>query len=120
MSKETTRTFTGVVSREASKELTKQTKNGPATYVLHNVEITEEGPLKGKTVTGQRTLLNSEGEEKSSVEVGQEVVLYLRVVEDDKGNKKPFFDIGTDNTASDEEILLALGETVEVDASQHI
>lgn len=116
------RTFAAIISRAASKELTKQTENGESIYVLHNAKITQEGPLFGKEVTCQRTLMNSNGEQKEGVEPGQEVVLYLRIVEDERG-KKPFFDISLSApTASDDEILEALqvSTSATVDASQHI
>lgn len=99
--------FSAVITREASKEMTKS--NG-ANYVLHNAEITEEGPLKGKIVTCSRSLTNKDGDIKKGVEVDQEVTLWLQVVTGPDGNKKPFFEVQAGDSAnSDEDILTALG-----------
>ena len=48
--------------------------------VLHTT-----GPIKGTTYFAQRTLLNKEGVRKSPVNVGDEVTLYNRVMEDANG-----------------------------------
>lgn len=93
-------TFQATVVRAASKVLSKS--NG-GSYVLHNA-LVKDGVLAGKTVTAQRTLTNKDGDEKSPVEVGQEVTLHLSIV-----NGKHFFEIATmNNTATDEELSTLL------------
>lgn len=99
--------YKAVVSGTASKLLTKKTG---ATYVLHPCTITEAGPLKGFVVTGSRTLLNANQDEKEHVLQEQEVTLHLSMVINPDGTKKPFFEIGTGiATADDAAIIAALG-----------
>lgn len=98
------------ITREASDVIANE--EFETEKVLHLAEITEceDYPnLIGKEVTASRTILNSKGEEKSMVEKGDDVVLYMSIINDGRG-AKPFFNIGTSGTgASDEEILGALG-----------
>jgi len=103
--------FQATVLREASPKFKKNTSTGESIYVLHDCKITTEGPLKDFVIDGQRTLVNSKGQEKADVEIGQKVTLYMRIVENEKG-RKPFFDISTaEPKSSDEDILNALAIT---------
>ena len=82
-------------SARISKVMTKKLESGlESTYVLQNVEITEEGhPLQGEIVPATRTLLNAENAElkanneehvvKQPLEEGTEITLYARI---DNGN----------------------------------
>lgn len=106
--------FSAVITREASKLMTKS--NG-GEYVLHNAEITEDGPLKGTIVTCSRTLKNEKGDIKKGVKTDQEVTLWLQVVTDEAGKKKPFFEVQAGDTAdTDENILSKLGFEVKAQA----
>lgn len=109
---ESTIKFKGLVTSHASKEMT---KSNDAVYVLHDVKVIE-GPLRGKTVTGSRTLVNVEGEEKAPVSIDQEVVLYARHAED--GNW--YFNISSETVkVSNEEIGALLdGYTPETTEAQ--
>lgn len=99
-----------IVSGTASKTMTKS--NG-AEYVLINCEITE-GPAKGKIVAGTRTTINADGIEKSIPEVGQEVVLHVTAVDSTSqpGKLVIFYEIGTNSTASHDEMADLLGLSV--------
>ncbi len=102
---EQTQAFKAVVAGAASKEMSKS--NG-ATYVVHAVEITEPGKLFGIQVPAARTLVNGEGEEKSHVGTGQEVIVYMTVIETPKG-REPRFEISErSQTATPAEVLALL------------
>ncbi|HPC09806.1 MAG TPA: hypothetical protein PLN85_01875 [archaeon] len=90
------------------------TKGNGSVYTLHQVEILD-GILKGIQVSGTRTILNSRGEEKKPVSIGQEVIVYHTVAPKTNGEGfKHFFEISESNhTASDDEITkLLAGITV--------
>lgn len=96
------------------------------TYQYHNVLI-KEGPLKGKTVPGKRTLVNVNGDEKSPVQAGDDVQVYVSVVPDRKNPSKRmyFFEISTNNSISNDEVDALLGnmfaqEAEDIPASQQI
>lgn len=98
--------FKAIITSPASKVLDKS--NG-GQYVLHNA-VVQEGKLKGMSVLATRTIKNKDGEEKKGVEVDQEVTLYLTVLENEAGQKKPFFEIQAGmSTTSDADIIAALG-----------
>ena len=98
-------TFKARIISGPSKLMTKS--NGGA-YVLHTAEVLD-GKLKGLKVSATRTLINAQKEEKSAVDMGQEVTLYMTVEQDERG-AKPFFEISTGAMAdSDESILAAIG-----------
>ena len=102
---EQTQAFKAVVTGAASKEMSKS--NG-AKYVVHAVQITEEGKLFGMEVPAARTILNGEGEVKAHVGAGQEVVLYMTIIETDNG-REPRFEISEkSNTATPAEIMALL------------
>ena len=113
----TRQSFKARVSGVASEVMSKSTG---ATYVLHNCEITEAGPLKGLVVTGTRTLKNAEGKEKEGVNINDEVQLFLTQVPStqDPSKMQNFFEISTGSTASQDDInaRLALLTTPAVDA----
>lgn len=105
--------FSGIVLTPPSKVLYKNNE-GKSEYVIYNVEITQEGPMKGKVITGAFTIKNATGETKQAPNKGDEVSVYADVVQG-----KPLFEIGGARveTSSDEEILQALamasaGQTV--------
>lgn len=89
------------------------TKSNGGSYVLHNVEILD-GPLKGMSVAGTRTVLNAKGEKKEPLSVGQSVVVYHRAEPkaDGSGNKH-FFEIATgEMSASDADIDAILAKSL--------
>lgn len=91
----------------------RQKENG-GLYVLQNCIVTEEGhPLEGKTIPGIRTILNKNGEEKLPLEPQTDAIVYMSIVptKDGKG-LKPFFELA-EASNNDEEILAALGITVD-------
>lgn len=96
--------FKAVLLTPPSKVLFKNNA-AKSQYVIYNAEITEEGPMKGKTITGAFTLSNAKGETKSAPSKGEEVLVYVSVV-----NNKPLFEIGGARveTTSDEDILASL------------
>lgn len=97
----------GTVLSKASKVMVKESG---ATYVLHTVLVTD-GPLEGKKVTAQRTLVNRDQVEKEGVDVDDEITLYCTIVQEEGQKPKPFFEIGSEFIApdSDEELLGLLG-----------
>lgn len=100
-------TYDAIILSPASKTMPKS--NG-GSYVLHNAQITSEGPLKGMIVTSTRTMKNASGDTKKGVEVDQEVTLHLTVLTNAEGKVKPFFEIATGSTATaDADIIAALG-----------
>lgn len=102
--------WNAIVKTGASK--TMQKKSG-ALYVLQQVEITE-GPLAGKVVSAERTLLNSKKEEKDPMEIGAKCVVYLTRLDDmhNPGKKKNFFQIGEPLGATDDELNEILDEVL--------
>ena len=100
---------TVITTDKEGQPLTKTRENGEkARYDLCTVEITE-GPLAGKTVWAQRSLINREGREKEAVAPDQEVSVMVTIVDN-----KPFFEISTGAPiASDEELLALLGVKAE-------
>lgn len=94
--------FKAIVKGTPSQTFEKE--NG-GQYVLQNCEITE-GPLKGKIVSGTRTIKNAKGDEKEVVEVNTEVKLYLTRVESttQQGGFMNFFEISTGLSASQDEL----------------
>ena len=101
--------FTGTVLTAPSKTFNK-TNGGE--YNLQSVLITE-GPLKGKNVTGTRTIKNANGDTNDSVNKGDEVMVYPR--QSDTG--KWFFELSTQVAiASDEDISALLGVQEPVEA----
>jgi hypothetical protein len=103
---------TVINTNKEGQPLTKTREDGrTARYDLCTVEI-NEGPLAGKTVWAQRTLVNREGREKEPVVEKQEVSVVITIVEN-----KPFFEIATGMPiASDEELMALLG----VDAKEPV
>ena len=89
------------------------TKSNGGSYVLHQVEILD-GPFKGLSVPGTRTVLNSKGEKKEPVAEGQEVTVYHRVEPKADGNgNKHFFEISTgEMSASDAELDAIMAKAV--------
>lgn len=81
-----------------------KTKSNGKFYTLCTVKFTD-GPLENKTYFAQRTL----GENKALVSVGQNVKAILNIVTDDKGVKRPFFEISTSSVDNAEDIMAALG-----------
>jgi|GEM_PF-5186695 len=104
---EDNKTFKATIKGDASPTFSKS--NG-GSYVLHNAEVTSEGPLKGMIVAGTRTLKNASGDAKKPVSVGDEVTLHLQIVTNAEGSKKPFFEIATGAmSTADADIIAALG-----------
>jgi uncharacterized OB-fold protein len=81
-----------------------KTKSNGKQYLTAVVKFTD-GPLSNKTYFAQRTL----GENKAAIHVGQSVKAVLNIVEDDKGVKRPFFEISTSRVDSAEDIMASLG-----------
>jgi len=76
-------------------DVVKTKKNSISTFNVCTVEFTD-GALKGKKYFAQRTLTDKLGNRKNPVSVGQDVTVYLSVVDD-----KPFFEIGTGSGSVD-------------------
>lgn len=107
--------FSAVVVTPPSKVLYKNNE-AKSQYVIYNAEITQEGPLFGKVITGAFTLKNAKGETKEAPNKGDEVAVYADIVDG-----KPLFEIGGARveTASDEDILAGLA-TLGMSANQTI
>lgn len=73
---------------------TLEKKNG-SQYCMQNIEFLE-GPFIGKTVGAERTLLNSNMQEKKPLEVGTECIGYVQIIPDRNDPSKPryLFTIG--------------------------
>jgi len=83
-----------------------RSKRNGATYVLHTCKILD-GPLKDQEVTGQRTIVNKDGEICDGVAVGDKVELAPNVSAD---GQKIFYEIFTSRpaTISDAEAIRLL------------
>lgn len=85
-------------------------KNG-AVSELHRAEILD-GPLAGKVVLCNRTILNKDKQEKSPCSENQEVTLYMSQVsaaESTTGKRAIFFEVSTgQSTDSMEDLFAAL------------
>lgn len=76
-----------------------------------------EGPAKGHIVWGTRTTKNAEGKEKDIPKIGDEVILHYSTMPSTKepGKFQAFFEIATGANVTDNDALVALLGTVEVD-----
>lgn len=81
-----------------------KSKTNGKQYLTAVVKFTD-GPLAEKTYFAQRTL----GESKAAIHVGQSVKAVLNIVTDEKGEKRPFFEISTSMVDDASSILAALG-----------
>lgn len=99
-----TKVFEAIVTSNASKIMEKVSG---AKYVIHNIEFTENGPLKGKITGAAHTLYNSKEKEKAPLKIGDSVLAYLHF-EKKEDKSIPRFEIDRNKTATEEEILLAL------------
>jgi hypothetical protein len=79
-----------------------RTKENGATFVKCTVKHID-GPLAGKTFFANRTLKNAQGEEKSTVKPGDEILCYNRVVDN-----QIYSDISTGTAVDNLADLLAL------------
>ena len=96
--------FKAVVETVSDVVKTKKNDSG-STYNVCTVKFLD-GSLQGKTYFAQRTLTNKDGVEKKPVTKGQEVLVYLSLVDN-----KPFFEISSSssNVDSADDIMAALG-----------
>ena len=84
-----------------------RTKKTGAKYNLHYAEVTD-GPLLGKKLLVQRTVLNNKQEVRTPCVMDEAVTLYMTVVEGTDGVKKPFFEVQRGViTLADADILAA-------------
>jgi hypothetical protein len=105
--------ITVITTTKEGEPLMKTRANGSKSpYALCSAKITE-GPLNGKSVWAQRTLENADGVAKDPVAKGDDVSVIVSTVTGPDGKLKPFFEVATSISATDEEILLALGLSVE-------
>lgn len=91
--------LTATVTGEASETRYKQSKNPnlkfQPEYVLHEVEITQDCPLKGTRVIAQRTTKNADGRVKSNVSVGQDILVYPTILVNNQNQQVALFEIRT-------------------------
>lgn len=94
-------------------------KNGAVSH-LHQAQITS-GPLQGKVVLANRTVLNKDKKEKSPCSEGQEVTLFMSQLSAEQsttGKRALFFEISTGVATDDVEDLFAILDTQAVSGQQ--
>lgn len=97
--------FKAVIVSENLKTTNKQ--NGGISH-LHRAEI-QDGPLAGKVVLANRTVLNKDKQEKKACSEGDSVILHmsqLSAAESTTGKRAIFFEIAMgESTATNEELF---------------